>query len=470
MKPRFDWFVMLAGMRTGSNFLESNLNAVEGIDCHGEVFNPRFIGYPDYSEILGVTLSERQADPMAMVDCIRAAPGLNGFRLFPAHDAQVLTRALDDPRCAKIVLSRNPVESYVSRLIAQETGQWILRDDGTRKPTPPVVFRPAGFETHLADTQAFHLQILRHLQCSGQTAFYLDYDDLHDAAVFDGLLRFLGVSAGSPGLSDYVLKQNPEPMSDKIANFAEMETALTRIDLFNLSRTPNFEPRRGAGVPNFLGADAGLLFMPIRSAPGDAIKDWLGRFAGGVEGGFNQKRLRQWKRLHPGHRSFTVLRHPVARAYDAFCRMILSGEYADIRSYLIQVHKLPLPRKGAPDAIAPDALHQAFVGFLNWVKENLGGRTGVRTDAAWASQSAVIAGFGQFSPPDMILREDRLTADLAYLADVVGLLPPPLSPDPYDPPVPLATIYDAAIEAAARGAYAQDYLAFGFADWSPQAA
>ena len=36
----FTSFVMFAGMRTGSNFLEANLNALPGVSCLGEVFNP----------------------------------------------------------------------------------------------------------------------------------------------------------------------------------------------------------------------------------------------------------------------------------------------------------------------------------------------------------------------------------------------------------------------------------------------
>ena len=40
----FEYFVVLAEMRTGSNLLESNLNAIDGIECHGELFNPFFIG------------------------------------------------------------------------------------------------------------------------------------------------------------------------------------------------------------------------------------------------------------------------------------------------------------------------------------------------------------------------------------------------------------------------------------------
>ncbi len=53
---RFDYFVVFAEMRTGSNFLESNINAFDGLVCHGEAFNPMFVGYPGLTDLLGVTI------------------------------------------------------------------------------------------------------------------------------------------------------------------------------------------------------------------------------------------------------------------------------------------------------------------------------------------------------------------------------------------------------------------------------
>jgi hypothetical protein len=40
----------------------------------------------------------------------------------------VLDRVLDDARIAKVLLTRNPLDSYVSRKIASATGQWRLTD------------------------------------------------------------------------------------------------------------------------------------------------------------------------------------------------------------------------------------------------------------------------------------------------------------------------------------------------------
>ena len=72
---------MFAEMRTGSNFLEANLNAMPGLHCHGEVFNPHFIGKKDQTEYLGVDLATRDGDPMILLlGVVGADDGRRGQR------------------------------------------------------------------------------------------------------------------------------------------------------------------------------------------------------------------------------------------------------------------------------------------------------------------------------------------------------------------------------------------------------
>ena len=322
MSDRFDCFVVFAEMRTGSNFLEANINAFDGLTCLGEVFNPHFIGYPNSEEVLGITQDERDRDPERLL-------------------ARILPAVLEDPRCAKIILTRNPVDSYVSWKIAQATGQWKLTNVRKRKDAR-VRFDAREFEAHLGALQDFQVTLMNALQVSGQTAFYVAYEDLQDVQVMNGLARWLGARSQLDSLNTALKRQNPEPISEKVANFEEMERALARLDRFNLGRTPTFEPRRGPAVPGYVAAaKTPLLYMPIRSGPEAAVLDWL-RALDGVEDDallrdFSQKSLRQWKRARPGHRSFTVLRHPLARAHDAFCNRILTtgpGSYRGIRNTL----------------------------------------------------------------------------------------------------------------------------------------
>ena len=143
-------------MRTGSNFLEANLNSFDGLACHGEAFNPHFIGYPNQDTILGLTQKQRDAEPQGLIDAIKAAPGLNGVRFFNDHDSRVLDICLTDPRCAKVILTRNPVDSFVSWKIAAATGQWKLTNV-THAKTQKVTFDPAEFEDHLSALQEFQV-------------------------------------------------------------------------------------------------------------------------------------------------------------------------------------------------------------------------------------------------------------------------------------------------------------------------
>ncbi|MET4130235.1 nodulation protein NodH [Roseovarius sp. MBR-6] len=474
MGSQFDYFVIFAEMRTGSNFLETNLNAFDGITCHGEAFNPHFIGYPNRTEILGLTQAQRDEEPARLIGAIKGqTAGIGGFRYFHDHDPRVFDLVIEDPRCAKIVLTRNPVDSYVSRKIAQATGQWKLTNVKRRRDST-VTFDPDEFERHLAELQAFQVMLLNRLQTSGQTAFYVHYDDLQSVEVMNGLARYLGCAARLEALDASLKPQNPEPLESKVENYEEMTRALARQDMFDLSRSPNFEPRRGAAVPGFVSAArAPLLYMPVHSGPVAEVCAWLAALDGvAVETlptKLNQSALRRWMRRKPGHRRFSVLRHPVARAHAAFCDKVLikgPGCYRDIRRTLRQAYKLPIPGEWPDEGYDLAAHRAAFVAFLTFLKANLAGQTALRVDAHWATQAALIEGMAQFGAPDVILRENEMGPWLGALARQAGYAKPPAPPKaPAQLPFDLAAIYDDEIEQITRAIYLRDYMLFGFRNW-----
>jgi LPS sulfotransferase NodH len=462
MAGPFHSFVLFAEMRTGSNFLEANLNALPGVVSYGEVFNPHFIGKKDQVELFGITLADREANPKPLLRKLRAeTEGLSGFRYFHDHDPRVFDLVMAYPACAKIILTRNPLESYVSWKIARATGQWKLTD-AKRLKSAKASFDATEFHAHLARLQAFQLQLLTALQTSGQTAFYLDYEDLASVEVLNGLAAFLGVEGRLKALDDTLKKQNPEPVEAKLENPQALADALPGLDVFALNRTPNFEPRRPPAIPTAVAAaSAPLLYFPVRSGP-PGVQDWLAGFGGLVEG-FEQKTLRQWKRANPGHRSFTVVRHPLLRAHVAFREKIVSGQLAEHRRILIRAYKADLPDAGQPFP-DPESERAAFLVFLRYARLATSGQTGQRVDPNWASQTAILQGFAGFQPLDLVIREDRLAEGLAFLAAEVGLpAPPPPAKDPATDA--LAAIYDDSVEAAGAEAYLRDYMGFGFGAW-----
>lgn len=471
---KFQYFVIFAEMRTGSNFLEASLNDFDDIQCYGEVYNPHFVGHHNKDELFGIDLAQRETAPIALIERIKdGTDGIGGFRFFNDHDPRVMAHVLQDPKCAKIVLTRNPLDSYVSLKIAAQTGQWKLSDVKQRR-SAKVTFDDKDFRKTLDEKRDFQLDILHGLQRSGQTAFYIAYEDINDTDVLNGMAQFLGSDHQIDGASKATKKQNPSDLEDKVSNYDEMVKALASVDHFGLAQTPNFEPRRGPGVPGFFTAShAPLLFIPLRSGPQVQVLDWLAALDGvdadELPTGFSQKDLRQWKKSHPGHRGFSVLRHPLARAHHVFCTSIVPKDdpsFEDPRRILRNKYGVSVPKGGDLSGYSQDDHKVAFINFLKFLKGNLAGQTSVRIDAAWASQSSLLEGAASVALPDILIREDQAQLQLARLAEDLGIEAPAFETAAADTPYALADIYDAELEKLCFQTYRKDYISFGFSDWS----
>ena len=106
------YWVVLAGMRTGSNLLEEHLAAFPEITTHGELFNPHFFGRPNATSQFGLSMVARESDPVRVIEEMCAnSEGVPGFRLFYDHDPRVIDYVLNDPTAAKIILTRRPIDS-----------------------------------------------------------------------------------------------------------------------------------------------------------------------------------------------------------------------------------------------------------------------------------------------------------------------------------------------------------------------
>ncbi|SMO97862.1 sulfotransferase [Paracoccus laeviglucosivorans] len=460
MTQPFQRFVVFAEMRTGSNLLEATLNSVKRVTCFGEAFNPYMMGWPDKDELKGITRAEREEDPHRLLRAIWDKPNhLAGFRYFHDHDPRVFDAIMDDRACAKIILTRNPVDSFVSTALARQTNQWKL--NATETPIPAAAhFDAAEFRQVTARIEEFQLRVQHRLQATGQSAFWLGYEDLRDADVMTGLLHWLGrrdIDRVLPA-SDQV-PQNPRELSEKVTNFAEMEAELAQLDPFMLRRIPNFEPRKGPAVPSYMASEAGkgLIFMPIKGGPTDTVAEWL-RAMGPVLEDLNQNGLRQWKRDHAGHRSFTVLRHPLLRAWAAFDGLV-TGNNAELRRTMRDIHRVALPRDEELGQMTEAQQVELFAAFLDFLRRNLNDQTTLPTYPHWASQSEIIAGFSRMGSPDMVLREADLALELGWLVQGAGVKSPAALPEIRRFPEFLS---EQSLRGAAKKAYLRDYVAFGF--------
>ena len=456
----FRSFVMFAEMRTGSNFLEANLNALPGVTCHGEAFNPHFIGKQNQDSLFGMTVTDRDADPLGFLDRMRTqTDGLSGFRYFHNHDPRIFDAVIADPTCARIVLTRNPIESYVSWKIAQATGQWKLTN-AKKLRSAKAMFDGPEFEAHVDRLQTFQITLVHALQVTGQTAFWIDYEDVQDIAVLNGLAAFLGVAARLEALDPTLKKQNPEHIADKVENPEAMAASLARLDRFNLSRTPSFEPRRATAIPSFVGA-GGALFMPLRNGLETRVEGWMGGL-GPLSRDFTQKTLRQWKAAQSAQRSFAVLRHPLLRAFNTCFDQVLTAALPEFRTAMSRTLQIDLPPPHKVATLSAPDRQAILLAFLRFARLNLSGQTALRVPAPVATQTALLQGFAQYQGPDLTLREDRLAEGLAFLAAELGRPCPALPADPGDEAHALAAVLNPEIEEAAREAYGRDYQGYGF--------
>ena len=476
MTRRFDAFVLFAEMRTGSNYLEDSLNNFPDINCLGEVYNPTFLGHHNTFEMHGFDMDRREQDPLGLLEAIieNADDGLPGFRLFHDHDDRVVERVLPDPRIAKVILTRNPLDSYVSRKIASATGQWRLTDMKHAK-TAQIRFDTAEFGELLDKLLPFQEHLRQGLQKTGQVAFQVRYEDINDPDMLNGLAAFLGSDERVDATSTKLKKQNPAPLRDKVENYDEMVAALSDLDRFGLEKSPELEPERAAQVPNFVAHPTlGLLFCPIKGAPENSVLNWMGALGDVGKDALirkmSQKQLRQWMKDNPGFRSFTVLRHPVARAYTVFNRFILPDDrpaYADPRKTLRQRYKVPMPGKTPGDDWSEAEQKAAFQGFIGFLKGNLAGQTSVRVDQAWASQTAILQGIASVMVPQSVIHEEQMKDALPALARAVGA---ENTPEIVGEAMPgnhtLKAIYDGKIEQVLIDTYRRDYIGFGFPRWN----
>lgn len=463
--PRFDYFVILGEMRTGSNLLQERLNQFEGLTCHGEMFNPVFINTPRQDSHLGITYERRLTHPLALLDAMRGQPGLNGFRLFSDHDPRIRAHVMADTACAKIVLTRNPLESFISRQIAAATDQWKLNNVARRRQAQ-VPFDAEAFARYLGELQATQLEIQRGLQVTGQAAFYINYDDLGDLDVLNGLAAWLGAPARTETLSQGLKKQNPEPLEEKLTNPEALAPGLARIDRFDLGRTPGFEPRRQPMLNTMVaGVRTPLLFMPVRGAAERSIMDWLaaldGVRRGDLPANFDHAQLQAWRSAAPGARSFTVLRHPLRRAFSVFISRVLTRPPPALQRQMERQFGAVWPETD-PGAAAEIPVQRAlFLAFLRFVRASLSGQTAMQPWPFWASQAAQVDAMTVAGGPDHVLREETLAQELASLAALFGHGSPP--PAPVEPADTLFDqLADAEAESEVIASYRRDYERFGF--------
>lgn len=229
-------FVIYGSMRTGSSLLVSLLNQLPGVVCHGEVFNPNFVGlHPTYARTFRIpreATAKRDLDTDALYELLlHASPDTRmvGFKIFPGHDRNILERTLTDTRVRKIILRRDIVESFVSLCQAEKNKVWLisstdkeLEHEKRRRASRPVLFEATRFLKYKKTVDAFHKHVDQKLAKNRHEVLRLEYEDLLANDASTQISTFLGLSAPRPIASSPLTKINSLPVHQRVTNPSEM--------------------------------------------------------------------------------------------------------------------------------------------------------------------------------------------------------------------------------------------------------
>ncbi|MEM0923348.1 MAG: hypothetical protein AAGI13_09900 [Pseudomonadota bacterium] len=422
MSPSY--FTILGAMRTGSNLLERLLAQFPGVITHGEAFNPAFIGGPQKEPLAGWDLVRRDADPLGYLATIRQAAGreLPGFRHFNGHDAQIRAHVLADPDCARIVLRRDPAESYVSLKIARETDQWMLNTP-RRRLVAQIRFDAAEFDAYRGELESYYAALEAGMKAAGQSALHVSYDELLAPETLSRLADHLGLAVPETPPDPGIHRQNPEPIFAKVSNPDEMRA--------HLGGTSGMETA-AAQREMFHASGARLSFLPISGGDrrfGLRLMHWLERRDHGAEAMTPAQLLAPetcpFTREIAGSEAltariaFTVAEPPdwrLARLYQAQC---FGGKSClpHVRTALDEATG-PLGRfRVGRDNPAPH--RDRLARFIELMAEARAGRGRHPVHEGWQSQTEELATLRRIAPNLAILRtespaqeSDRLMAKL----------------------------------------------------------
>jgi len=477
-KP-FKSFAVFGSMRSGSILLEKYLCQYQNLICHGELFNPSLIKRDGRGEYLGVSREDRLNNPEIMLDSIqRVNPDkIPGYRIFQDHNQWIINHVLADPNCAKIILTRDPIESFVSLEIARATGQWMISDTSQRR-TVRIEFSLKKYSKYLKERQSYYRKLTDSLAKFGHPSFEIDYSDLKNLATINQLAAFVGAHEEKTNLDQLVQKQNPERLSDKISNYSEVFAALglpapSPYDA-PVVRAPK---ERGTDLSRiYFCKEMAVALAPIPSVPDFSLRQWLALNDGAkTENGYSDQSFVNWKNTHPNAFLFSVAHHPVRRAYNTFMRKIFPtrpNSYLKIREQLQHQFGLSLPHgdvtadhsraKLLDSHYGVDEHRINFKQFLTFVAGNLAYETNIRQDGKWQLQSEIVRRYQALYPKLYVFKVETLGTDLAYMSNRFGLLSYKGWNEGAELAFSLSEIYDLEIESLVQTAYEQDYNTFGY--------
>jgi len=206
-------FLVLGRSRTGSNMLVDLLNQHPEITCAGEIF--RTVEDGGWRS----TLATLRSRPTRW----------SGFKMFyyhasGSHGEELWAHLAEDDALPVIHLKRhNVLRTAVSREQAVQNSQWVAR--GENQPVRekhPVTLAPDALEQDFRRTRAHEARFAERF--AGHPYVEVEYEGLASAPVttMGRVTHLLGLGP-APDLKVVTKRQNPEPLPQLLANYADLK-------------------------------------------------------------------------------------------------------------------------------------------------------------------------------------------------------------------------------------------------------
>lgn len=246
-------FLILTQARSGSYHLADLLDSAPDVCCFGEIFKENALELPKaHLAQLGLTnrdMAHRDADGMDLLrrlrEPIEAAGQIFGFKdfLHNLRRADIYGKIGHAKAWRKIILLRNPIERYVSRIRASDTGIFVVKQGESlaeERLHQKVRFEVATFETFLKAHNRF-LDVTQKLydKHGDATVFYAHYERLSDPAHLQAILTFIGSAAAPDQLTSTHVKQFERPLAEGVENWDDLLAYLAAHNLSHLLPQPS---------------------------------------------------------------------------------------------------------------------------------------------------------------------------------------------------------------------------------------
>lgn len=235
-------FVIISYQRTGSTYLVSILNQLEGVVCHSELYNRSLDAFkfsifdsqilPSqnwFDKLLRISPEEKlyklkNQNPEEFLQRIfNQNSNAIGFKIFPGQDDSIMNLLISDPEIKKILLIRkNLLRCYVSQQIALKTQKWS-RHKGEDIVLERIAIDVNSFNAYMNKIKKRMAAIREALISNDQNYLEITFEDITSNFPIKKISQFLELGDVQEVPDVNLERQNPFPLEKIILNYGEVK-------------------------------------------------------------------------------------------------------------------------------------------------------------------------------------------------------------------------------------------------------